>query len=313
MTRLSIKRVLNFLRFVVPRITAKLMGVANMTKARQYLTSLRPLAIQALRSNSGKLPGLVTVQNLDQTATERLVESGTIVHKFLDQSSALKFGEKLLVDSQSFTKELSTLGADRVTSKLGFDVVVGNSSMTALIGDGTPIANIRRGTDEGMVDFYNIDNHYPEALAIRNRLLDSGLKELLEEVSGSKLYLKSMNAYINIGVTDTRGFHVDAFGVTQIKVFVYLTDVMELKNGPYCYVLGSHREKALQQVNSYASALIGLSDTDIVLLDFTNAFPILGPAGTLIVSDQSGAHRGFPQEVGGRRALCVFNFFQEGS
>ena len=286
------------------------MGVANMKKARQYLTSLRPLSIQALASNAGKLPGSATVQNMDKTASGRLAESGTIVYKFLDRSSASKFGEKLLTDSQAFSTEFSAPSATRGTSKLGIDVVIGNTSMTALIGDGKPVANIRKGTDAGLVDLFHADNHYPEALAIRSELLDSGLKELLEDVSGTKLYLKSMNAYINIDVTDTRGFHVDAFGVTQIKVFVYLTDVLELKDGPYCYVLGSHREKALQSVNSYASTLIGLTDTDIVLLDFANAYPILGPAGTLIVSDQSGAHRGFPQEVGGRRALCVFNFFQ---
>ena len=310
MQKVSVKRVLNYFRYVVPKIFAKLKGVANMKEAQPYLMSLRPLALQTVSSNAGKLPSSTTVQSLDKIAAERLAESGTIVHKFLDRTTASKFGEKLLADSRAFSEEFSAPSATRGTSKLGFDVVIGNTSMTALIGDGTPIANIRRGTDEGMVDFYNIDNHYPEALAIRNELLDSGLKELLEDLSGKKLYLKSMNAYVNIDVTDTRGFHVDAFGVTQIKVFVYLTDVLELKNGPYCYVLGSHREKALQSVNSYASPLVGLTATDLVLLDFSNAYPILGPAGTLIVSDQSGAHRGFPQEVGGRRALCVFNFFQ---
>lgn len=310
MKKVTFARLRNFQRYMTPRLVARALGPLNMLRSRQYLSQLRSLAILALRSNSGAIPGYIKVGSFDQNARGVLQETGTIVNDFLDPDLARTFGEKLISDTAEFSKEFPDHSVSKGTSASGINVVVGNTSMTALIGDGTPIANIRQGVDEGMVDFYNIDNHYPEALAIREKLLQAGVKEFLEEVSGRKLFLKSMNAYVNLDVTETRGFHVDAFGVTQIKVFVYLTDVDDLKNGPYCYVLGSHQEKPLQGVNSFASRVLGLSDTDLVMINFENAFPILGQAGTLIISDQSGAHRGFPQETGGRRALAVFNFFQ---
>lgn len=285
-----------------------------MKLASPYFSNLRKFAENFVRANANKVPDDISVSSLTQESIKCLQEHGTLIFKLTEAKRVEPLAAKLFSDCRPLARLNSVAGGIESSSSMlsegNLRVVVGNQSMSELIGDGSPIANVRQGTDQGMIDFYNIDNYYPEAARLKQLILERGLKELLESVAGKSLYLKSMNAYVNLGVTETRGFHVDAFGVTQMKAFVYLTDVEQLDDGPYCYVLGSHKDKSLQRVNHFASKSLGLKSTDLVFFDYEKAYPIFGKAGTLIVSDQSGAHRGFPQGLEGARALAVFNFFQ---
>lgn len=82
-------------------------------------------------------------------------------------------------------------------------------------------------------------------------------------------------------------YHWDLPKIAFLKVFVYLTDVTNA-TGPHCFVRGSHRKrpKALQGDGRVSDQAIA------------NHFPardqleLTGPAGTILVADTKGFHRG---------------------
>lgn len=169
-----------------------------------------------------------------------------------------------------------------------------------------PILNVRNGADNGMLDIFNIDNLLRDKLSIGlfNKIReDLFLNKFLKSLTKS-LKMQNINSYVNSGVTKTRGFHVDSYK-NQIKLFIYLTDVMELKQGPYTFVKGSHKQNPYRLINSQLSEGIKIK-TETPIININDIYPILAKKGTLVISDQSGFHRGFPQsEVGFRRTLTI--------
>lgn len=169
-----------------------------------------------------------------------------------------------------------------------------------------PILNVRTGADNGMLDVFNIDNLLRDKLSsslfskIREDLF---LNEFLKSLPKS-LKMQNINSYVNSGITKTRGFHVDSYK-NQIKFFIYLTDVMELKQGPYTFVRGSHKENPYRSINSQLSEGLKIK-TETPIVNMNDIYPILAKKGTLVISDQSGFHRGYPQsENGFRRTLTI--------
>lgn len=169
-----------------------------------------------------------------------------------------------------------------------------------------PILNVRKGADNGMLDIFNIDDLLEDKLSsnIFNRIRkDSFLIDFLK-VLPENLKMKNINSYVNSGITKTRGFHVDSYN-NQIKFFIYLTDVMELKQGPYTFVKGSHKENPYRSINSQLSEGLKIK-TETPVVNMNNIYPILAKKGSLVISDQSGFHRGFPQtKEGFRRTLTI--------
>ena len=169
-----------------------------------------------------------------------------------------------------------------------------------------PILNVREGADNGMLDIFNIDNLLGDKLSsgifskIRN---DSFLIDFLKSLPQS-LKMKNINSYVNSGITKTRGFHVDSYK-NQIKFFIYLTDVMELSQGPYTFVKGSHKENPYRSINGQLSESIKIK-TETPIVNMKDIYPILAKKGSLVISDQSGFHRGYPQsDLGFRRTLTI--------
>ena len=122
---------------------------------------------------------------------------------------------------------------------------------------------------------------------------------------GSNFGVSNINTYLNSGITSTRGFHADSYS-RQIKVFIYLTDVFDFDNGPYTYVKGTHLNTPYRRANQKISS--GLkAKTETPYFNINNIYPILAPRGSLIVSDQSGFHRGFPQDKDGFRCILTIN------
>ena len=110
--------------------------------------------------------------------------------------------------------------------------------------------------------------------------------------------------YINHSVIKTNGFHVDS-NYRSIKAFLYLTDVNNLEDGPYTFVKGTHlnHDQIYKKINT---KMIGTKEAPF--LDLQNVVPILGKKGTLIISDQSGIHRGIPQIKGATREVLVMRY-----
>lgn len=98
------------------------------------------------------------------------------------------------------------------------------------------------------------------------------------------------------------GWHRDTFLKKQLKFILYLSDVT-IENGPFTYINGSHKiqNKIIDLIKSprinprrYSSYQ---SNKEIVLT---------GQAGTLIIADTSGIHRGKPICNGSRHALTLY-------
>jgi len=168
------------------------------------------------------------------------------------------------------------------------------------------VATIRDGQDMGMIDIFNADKWY---FSIGDLLRPYFKNEILTEIiknNNDNLQAKNLNLYLNDGVTKTRGFHVDSY-TKQLKGFVYLEDCLDLKCGPYTYVKESHLDSPLAKINKkICNTLPNETETPIVLCH--NIVPALAKKGTLVISDQGGSHRGFPQTKGYKRTVGVMNF-----
>ena len=167
---------------------------------------------------------------------------------------------------------------------------------------GKTVVTVRQGQDQGMIDIFNCDFALRESLGpIRHVFEDEFVRKLVGSLAPANL-----NAYVNEGIAKTRGFHVDSYG-EHMKAFIYLTDVLSLADGPYTYVLDSHRPSPFQRFNrAIASQLAPATETPLV--DLRKILPVLAPAGSLVVSDQSGAHRGFPQHPERKRKVAVMKY-----
>ncbi len=95
-------------------------------------------------------------------------------------------------------------------------------------------------------------------------------------------------------------YHFDMDRIKFIKFFIYLTDVTP-KNGPHCYVAGSHRNKPklLRRDGRIADAEIEQYYQPNEIIEIT------GKAGTIIAADTSGFHKGKPLSHGDRLMLQI--------
>ncbi|MBL8629612.1 MAG: hypothetical protein JNM81_08295 [Rhodospirillaceae bacterium] len=178
-----------------------------------------------------------------------------------------------------------------------------------------PVFNIRHGRtsgapEAGFVDLFKPDVLIP-ALAPYRAALETGLPaQILTHFPSQRYRPTSLNLYINDSVTHQRDFHIDDES-HQVKAFVYLTDVLTREDGPYCYIPGSHQEKHIKALNKVYNTAAGRPRTDMSLADPATAIACLAPAGTLILSIQSGLHRGLDQVPGARR-LMLTELFEPG-
>jgi len=131
--------------------------------------------------------------------------------------------------------------------------------------------------------------------------------DIIYQATGEKYQPKNLNVYYNKNVTQTRGFHADSYGKGQIKSFIYLSEVLSTDKGPYCFIPGSSGNKELENINKHLASHSDRNKTDAFFFDPRKAYPILGKKGTMIISDQSGIHIGFPQVEGEERLMAVMN------
>lgn len=174
-------------------------------------------------------------------------------------------------------------------------------------GSQIPIVIKRGGVDMGMFDIFHLDKLLAEAAGILEKIKQAGLEKIFSELVGTEMKLMNVNAYVNEDITSTRGFHVDSWGKAQFKAFVYLTDVSELADGPYTYVLGTAGNPQFITANQELSANRPKT-TDVSVYPSSGVLPILAPAGSLVISNQNGAHRGWPQKIGHKRCILALNF-----
>lgn len=160
---------------------------------------------------------------------------------------------------------------------------------------------VRQGVDQGMIEIFNADRLLGKlGHKMSNYFSSDWLINLLNDKE-EKISPRNLNLYVNESITKTRGFHVDSH-YKSIKAFIYLTDVNDMQDGPYCFVKGTHVDTPLKKLNN----IVGNKETP--LADPLNIVPVLGKKGTLIISDQSGIHRGIPQKKGSIREVLVMRY-----
>lgn len=228
---------------------------------------------------------LATRGDTDALATE-LAESGVVsVEGYLDGPTCDKIREEVTALVENDELEVA-------------DESMSGSEMMAA---SRTILNERAGQDDaGMLDIFNIDETIPETAEIRN---DEFIADIINTASPKPCAPENINIYLNRSVTDTRGYHFDSYE-TQFKAFVYLTDVPDESYGPYSYVKGSHkRSYPRRRLEGLLNRARSRKPTAAISFDEDDIVTFTAPKGTLIISDQTGYHRGIPQEPGRERML----------
>jgi hypothetical protein len=272
------------------------------------LAAVRDLPRAELNSRLARIsiPQLVTEQ--DRARAQQILsrEGIVIVPGYLDAASLQAPLEAISARLEA-VDDVIALGETCEEPDLlvqGYEVRL--NSYAALAEYDRPVVTVRQGADAGMVDVFNVDRLAGEGASdVRAPFENTQLLKLLQH-HGEGLTPANLNMYLNRGITATRGFHVDNFE-TNLKGFVYLSNVSSLNSGPYCYVTGSHRDDAWRQANRAISTHCA-APTEAPLVDPGRVVPVLAPAGSLVISDQSGVHRGMPQAPDAERRVLVMRY-----
>ena len=169
-----------------------------------------------------------------------------------------------------------------------------------------PVFTLRTGEDKGMIDAFNLEKfELDEVSQIYKSLSTTKLTKIASSCDPG-LSPANLNLYYNKAVLTTCGFHHDGFRDT-LKLFVYGMDVVSLSDGPYCYVKGSHADSPWRAANMIVSRSWG-KPLETPMIELRNICPILAKKGSLIISNQAGSHKGFPQSKGGERLLYVLRY-----
>lgn len=159
---------------------------------------------------------------------------------------------------------------------------------------------------------YGIDAHSP---AVRRWRDDAEVAALARTVLGPT----SVAAFVLSGTISAtagnlgsgEGWHRDSF-FGQFKAILYLVDV-DPDNGPFQFIRGSHRlARKYADHFRHGASLNRNRSTDAIIDAIVAAEPgrlvsACGPAGSLVLVDTSGLHRGKPLNRGRRIALT--NYF----
>ena len=111
-----------------------------------------------------------------------------------------------------------------------------------------------------------------------------------------------------------QGWHRDSAAFKQVKLMVYLTDV-GLDNGPFQYVAGSHQPLDIVRCTArygYGTNQFRYTDEEIARRldrESDRLRTCTAPAGTALMFDARGQHRGMPIVSGTRYAITTYLWF----
>jgi len=168
-----------------------------------------------------------------------------------------------------------------------------------------------RSYDQGVRRLYHIDKLIPELSEFR---FDPFILDIVNAYyrqqfhSGMLIFQHNTQSNAN-----TRYFHVDGFS-REFKAFLYLEDV-DMGNGPFTYIRGTHRSHvrrlAKQLQGNENGSPTSFHEDDVASL-LGKEVKLTAPAGTLILADVRGLHRGSPQIDRSRSVLVNYIVKHEG-
>lgn len=182
----------------------------------------------------------------------------------------VKFVQSIDLTSPSETEDY-IVETPKSTKKLNFNQLAGAHKTVVKVRGDHP-------WDDGMLDIFHIDKVVDIDYVIKN-------KSLADKIRSIGKRIRNVNIYYNNSITVTRDYHRDSSGGVQCKAFIYLTDVLDESFGPYSYIKGTQTEAT--------------NEGEVV--------HCIANKGSLILSNQSGLHRGLPQAKGKSRHLISIN------
>jgi len=159
--------------------------------------------------------------------------------------------------------------------------------------------------DQGVRRIYYVDRLLPELSQLRN---DQWVLDIVAAYYRIPFHSGLLMFQHNLQTNHrTRFFHVDGFA-REFKAFVYLDDV-DAGNGPFTYLRGSHR-RYLTRVRKQVMGRPKPGDTSFSEEEVrplaSEEVQLCGQAGTLILTDVRGLHRGSPQYDRSRSVLVNY-------
>jgi hypothetical protein len=230
-----------------------------------------------------------------------------IVRNFLgERFSSLKkqTQEYLAREIENKTIEVRSTGIEETLNRNNAELLPAtNSGFDTLRKSTGTIINKRtkcRDGDDGLLDIWNIDEQLSqENVESLNKVKNYVLK-LIKKSFNLECKFFTTNLYYNHSVSTTRGIHADCKDFpSRIKSFLYMTDINEIGDGPFSFILGSHYERG----KSYYRR----TDVTHPFKEDEDNYKIFDKAkeDDLIIACVAGAHRGMPQKPNHKRAAYV--------
>lgn len=220
--------------------------------------------------------------NKNQKTKELAKDGYTKIDNFLAESECTKLYNQIISLSNTYKE----------STQLDNGTYVGYRSDT-----------VENGPDKGMIDIFYIDKSME--INVDYKMIE----EIIRGTYSCDIYFTTIHAYVNRGVEGTRVAHVDNCQPVVFKAFIYLTDVPDTDYGPYSFIRGTQRF-SLQVYNNLIQNLFKKKyrSSDMPLFNKNEEIIGLGKKGTLIISNQNGIHRGYPQKKGKERVALVLTY-----
>ena len=172
-------------------------------------------------------------------------------------------------------------------------------------------ASAGNGRKRFLVDLVEYPEGIPEDDPLLKVALDRNLLEVVSSYLGLWPCLYSVRAWLNVPTDEppqvSQLWHRDPEDLQLIKVFIYLEDVGE-DGGPFTYIPRTHPFGAETTRAQKLEKKKRLPDERVNKMFPSGGWRVCtGPAGTLILADTVGYHRG-GKPLAGRRVLITFTY-----
>jgi hypothetical protein len=152
--------------------------------------------------------------------------------------------------------------------------------------------------------------HAPDSPLLR-LALDEKLLEIVSLYLGMWPRLHSIAAWLNFPSPDhakqSQLWHRDPEDIKLLKVFIYLDDV-NADRGPFCYIPKTQPFGSRSAVNPQHADHKRITDDEMrAAIPAQDWLACTGPAGTMVLADTVGFHRGGKPAIG-NRLLITFTY-----
>lgn len=253
------------------------------------------------------------IKSSTEITTNEIIENGLVVVKgFFSKQDLFNFQTEVLELLKSIDFQSERILNGSISDKIVFNTdrkIKGfeEARKTTLSSEKALINKrlARHDGDEGLIDIWGVDRVLSTKTFIEK--INQFSLNLVSKAFQSKYKLYTNHLYFNKSIITTRGIHADSnFYPSRMKSFLYLTDIKDIFDGPFSYILKSHQKEGLKYHRKYDIYLPETQEDRDNYVIFDNL-----QAGDLIVGCVSGAHRGMPQLKGRERVVIVSSYDPE--